>query len=87
MKRERLILILGVIASLVGFTSAATQINAQRLATPTPTRRATSSPTPARTPTPVRPTPTPTPTITLIPVVESAHPVADRKSTRLNSSH
>ena len=77
MKRERLILILGVIASLVGFTSAATQINAQRLATPTPTRRATSSPTPARTPTPVRPTPTPTPTITLIPVVESAHPVAN----------
>ncbi len=77
MKRERLILILGVIASLVGFTGAATQINAQRLATPTPTRRATSSPTPARTPTPVRPTPTPTPKITLIPVVESAHPVAN----------
>jgi hypothetical protein len=77
MKRERLILILGVIASLVGFTGAATQINAQRLATPTPTRRATSSPTPARTPTPVRPTPTPTPAITLIPVVESAHPVAN----------
>jgi hypothetical protein len=77
MKRERLILILGVIASLVGFTSAATQINAQRLATPTPTRRAVSSPTPARTPTPARPTPTPTPAITLIPVVESAHPVAN----------
>jgi hypothetical protein len=77
MKRERLILTLGVIASLVGFTGAATQINAQRLATPTPTRRATSSPTPARTPTPVRPTPTPTPAITLIPVVESAHPVAN----------
>jgi hypothetical protein len=77
MKRERLILILGVIASLVGFTGAATQINAQRLATPTPTRRATSSPTPARTPTPARPTPTPTPAITLIPVVESAHPVAN----------
>ena len=77
MKRERLILTLGVIASLVGFTGAATQINAQRLATPTPTRRATSSPTPARTPTPARPTPTPTPAITLIPVVESAHPVAN----------
>jgi len=77
MKRERLILILGVIASLVGFTGAATQINAQRLATPTPTRRAVSSPTPARTPTPARPTPTPTPAITLIPVVESAHPVAN----------
>ena len=77
MKRERLILTLGVIASLVGFTGAATQINAQRLATPTPTRRAVSSPTPARTPTPARPTPTPTPAITLIPVVESAHPVAN----------
>ena len=71
MKRERLILILGVIAGLVGFTSTATQINAQRLATPTPTRHVISSPTL------VRPTPTPTRAITLIPVVETEHPVAN----------
>ena len=54
MKHERLILIFGIIATLVGFTGATTQINAQRLATPTPT-----------------------PAITLIPVVESAHPVVN----------
>ena len=65
--------------------------------TPTPTPEPTPTPTPAPTPTPVptptpsptpEPVPTPTPTPSPTPVTLNAPAfTADRKSTRLNSSH